>query len=181
MGNILKIMRRILLVLYYVVFSKLPSSYYPLGKYFNALRKYTIRYIFPLGSGSKIQSNVYFGSGENIQIGSNCQINENVRLNRVKIGDHVMVAPGVTILGRMHKYSETNIPMIVQGDVETRQTVIEEDVWIGTNVIVMPGIKISKGVIIGAGAVVTRDCQKYGIYVGVPAKLIKFRKSIKTS
>jgi maltose O-acetyltransferase len=174
-------MRSIILVLYYMVFSKLPSSYYPLGKYFNALRKYSLRNILPIGRGSKIQSNVYFGNGENIQIGSNCQLNENVKLNNVKIGDHVMIAPGVTVLGRMHKYSRTDIPMIVQGNRETKQTVIKDDVWIGTNAIIMPGIKISEGVIIGAGAVVTRDCQKYGVYVGAPAKLIKNRKSMVSS
>ena len=46
---------------------------------------------------------------------------------------------------------------------------------IGTNAIIMPGVKIANGVIIGAGAVVTKDCKKNGIYGGVPSKLIKKR------
>ena len=53
--------------------------------------------------------------------------------------------------------------------------IIEDDVWIGRNAIVMPGIKIGKGSIIGAGSVVTRNVESFSVVGGVPAKLIKKR------
>ena len=60
---------------------------------------------------------------------------------------------------------------------EYKQVIIENDVWIGANVVVMPGVKICNGAIIGAGSVVTKDIPPYAIAVGVPAKIIKFRFS----
>jgi maltose O-acetyltransferase len=116
------------------------------------------------------------GKGENIEIGNYCQVNENVQLSNVRLGNYVMIAPGVTILGRMHQHSDTTIPMVLQGEIDTAQTIIEDDVWIGTNAIIMPGLTIQKGCIIAAGAVVTKNCQSYGIYGGVPATLLKIRK-----
>ena len=163
------------LLLYYSFAKYLPSSFYPGGNFFNKIRIRLLKNIFPIGINCKIQNNVHFGKGTDIEIGNNCQINSNVQLNNVKINDYVMIAPGVTILGRMHDFSTKNIPMILQGERIVKQTVIEKDVWIGTNVIIMPGIKLAKGCIIGAGGVVTKDTQPYGIYGGIPAKLIKMR------
>ncbi len=57
--------------------------------------------------------------------------------------------------------------------------VIEDDVWIGYRATILSGVKIGKGAIVGAGAVVTKDLEPYGIYGGVPAKLIKYRFSEK--
>ena len=53
--------------------------------------------------------------------------------------------------------------------------VIEHDVYIGENVIIMPGVRIASGTVIGTGAVVTKNTEPYGVYVGVPARLIKKR------
>lgn len=55
--------------------------------------------------------------------------------------------------------------------------VVEDDVWIGYRATILSGVKIGKGAIVGAGAVVTKDLEPYGIYGGVPAKLIKYRFS----
>lgn len=53
---------------------------------------------------------------------------------------------------------------------------IDNDVWIGTRAIIMPGVHIGTGAIIGAGAVVTKDVPDYAVIAGVPARIIKFRK-----
>ncbi len=58
---------------------------------------------------------------------------------------------------------------------DNREVVIGNDVWIGANVIILPGVKIGNGAIIAAGAVVTKDVEPYAIVGGVPAKLIKYR------
>ena len=56
-------------------------------------------------------------------------------------------------------------------------TVVGNDVWIGTNAVIMPGITVGNGVIIGAGAVVTKDVPDYAVVGGIPAKIIKFRNA----
>tara|TARA_S200000501_G_scaffold186500_1_gene175346 strand:+ start:172 stop:681 length:510 start_codon:yes stop_codon:yes gene_type:complete len=168
-------MKKISLLLYYLFFKNLPSSYFPLGKIFNFLRLLCLRVILPVGKKTKVQTNVYIGNGSNIQIGDYCQINENVKLNNVSIGDYVMIAPGVTILGKSHKFEDINTPMVFQGEAFSSKTVIGDDVWIGTNAVIMPGVKINNGVIIGAGAIVTKSCDVFGVYGGVPASLIKKR------
>ena len=52
---------------------------------------------------------------------------------------------------------------------------IGDDVWIGTNVIILPGVNIGSHCIIGAGAVVTKDVPDYAVVGGVPAKVIRYR------
>ena len=56
-----------------------------------------------------------------------------------------------------------------------KQSIIGNDVWIGTNAILFPGIKIGNGAIIGAGAVVNKDVPDYAIVAGIPAKIIRYR------
>jgi maltose O-acetyltransferase len=58
----------------------------------------------------------------------------------------------------------------------TRPVVIEDDVWIGTRVIILPGVHVGTGSVIGAGSVVTHDVEPYSIVGGNPAKLIRYRK-----
>jgi acetyltransferase-like isoleucine patch superfamily enzyme len=52
---------------------------------------------------------------------------------------------------------------------------IEEDVWIGANCVILPGVTIGRGAVIGAGSVVTKSVPAYSIYVGNPAKLMRMR------
>ena len=106
-----------------------------------------------VGKECRIMRNVYIGSGKNISIGDHCRINENVRLNNVKIGNHVMIARDTVILGKTHVVSNLNIPMEKQGNLESKTTIIENDVWLGIRSVVLPGLTISKGSIIGAGGV----------------------------
>ncbi len=171
-------MRKIFLLLYYGMIQHLPSSFFPMGSIFNRIRTLCLRRLIKIGNNTKIQSSVYIGNGIGIEIGNNCQINENVKLDNVFISDYVMIAPGVTILGKMHNYSDMLKPMVLQGETAVDQTIIESNVWIATNAIIMPGLKISSGCIIGAGAVLTKNTIPNGIYVGVPAKFIKFRNEV---
>lgn len=169
-------MKKIKLLFYYLFFSKLPNSWWPGGKIFNRLRVNCVKSIVPVGKNTKIQRSVYIGSGNNIVIGNNCQVNELVRLDNVNIGNNVMIARECIILGKMHESTDIHTPMNEQGIKDVKKTCIEDDVWLGLRVVVMPGIHIRKGTIIAAGAVVTKDTEAYGIYGGVPAKLIKQRK-----
>ena len=96
--------------------------------------------------------------------------------NDVHIGDHVMMGPECHIYTRNHKISRTDIPIREQGYDEVNPVYIEDDVWIGARVIILPGIRIGKGSVIGAGAVVTKDIVPYSVVGGVPARVIKNRE-----
>ncbi|MDT7833449.1 acyltransferase [Flavobacteriaceae bacterium S356] len=169
-------MKKLFLMIYYAIASKLPNISFPMGKFFNRFRVFTLRRVIRIGNNCRVMRNVYIGSGKNIEIGNFCRINEQTRLSNVKIGNHVMVARETIFLGMSHRHDSTDIPMERQGTEVMQQSIIEDDVWIGARVVVMPGVHIKKGCIIASSAVVTKDTEEYGVYGGVPAKLIKKRK-----
>ena len=86
-----------------------------------------------------------------------------------------MMAPNVYIFSVNHEFGRTDLPMCKQGCTKSKQTIIEDDVWIGRNVMMTPGHTILKGSIIGAGCVLTKDFPEYSIVGGSPSKLIKSR------
>lgn len=119
-----------------------------------------------------------FGTGTGISIGDNSGLGIRCRVRGpLCIGNDVMMGPDVVILRGGHGYKEINIPMNQQPVPEAQQTQIGNDVWIGTRVIIMPGVKIGNGVIIGAGVVVTKNVPDYAIVGGVPAKIISYRNN----
>ncbi|NER18911.1 acyltransferase [Spongiivirga citrea] len=133
---------------------------------------------FTIGDFSIIEcTGVLRGVGEGLTIGNNVGINHHCFIGvrgEIVIGDNVIFGPRVTVLSENHNFNLTDVPIKEQG--ETRyKTVIEDDVWIGANVIIMPGVTIKSGSIVGSGAVVTKDTQKDSVVVGVPAKIVKKR------
>lgn len=164
------------LLFYYAIANKLPSSFFPLGRFFNFLRTFLLKQILKVGKGCVIEPHVNIGKGQDIVIGNMCQINERVYIQSGIIGNYVLIAPNTTLLGRFHNFEILDIPMALQGINKDIPPVIEDDVWIGRNVVVMPGVRIGKGSIVGANAVVTKDVAPFSIVGGVPAKLIRKRK-----
>ncbi|NEQ84957.1 MAG: maltose O-acetyltransferase [Moorea sp. SIO2I5] len=71
-----------------------------------------------------------------------------------------------------------DIPMMEQGVYSKGPVVIGDDVWLGAGAIVLDGVRIGKGCIIGAGAVVTKDLPDYAVAIGVPARVIRMRQQI---
>ena len=88
----------------------------------------------------------------------------------VNIGSHVNLAQGVTVSALNHNFSETGKRIDEQG-ITTRQIVIEDDVWIGTNATVLAGVRIGSHSVIAAGAVVTHDIPPHSLAAGVPAQV----------
>ncbi len=165
----------IALFFYYTIANKLPSSFFPLGNFFNSFRTFLLKRMLTLGKGCTVQPYVNFGKGSNISVGNMCQINERVYIQSGIIGNYVLIAPNTSILGKFHGYDNVDIPMALQGTTKEVPPVIEDDVWIGRNVVIMPGVIIGKGSIIGSNAVVTKNIEPYSIAGGVPAKLIRKR------
>lgn len=88
-----------------------------------------------------------------------------------------MMAPECVILTRNHAFDRTDIPMGEQGVQQEKPVIIGNDVWLGQRVIILPGVHIGNGVIVGAGAVVTKDVPDYAVVAGNPARIIKYRKT----
>ncbi len=173
-------MRKLWLLFYYIIAKNLPDSYLPVvGPIANKIRIATCRHIFAkTGKVSVIQKGVHFGTGEFIEIGDYSGIGKNSLIpNNTIIGNYVMVGQDLFIVANNHNFSNTEIPMALQDPPEHEQTVIEDDVWIGTRVVIMPGKRIGKGSVIGAGSVLTKNTGEYEIWAGVPARFIRSRKS----
>lgn len=111
--------------------------------------------------------------GENIYIGDKSFINFNVSmidLGKIKIGNRVLIGPGTGLFTAIHP---TDPEIRATGIEKGVDITIEDDVWIGGNATILPGVTIGKGSIIGAGSVVTKDIPKMTIAVGNPAKIIR--------
>lgn len=124
-----------------------------------------------------IQPNVFFSHCHNISCGKNFVVNSNSYfhgIGGIEIGDYVLIGPNVVISSGMHEYAKSRSPVALQKIVPKKIT-LEDGVWIGANVVVMPGVKIREGTIVGAGSVVTKSTEPYSVVAGVPAKKIKSR------
>ncbi len=108
-----------------------------------------------------------------IVIGEYCSFNRSgiVWGGGVTIGNKVRIGPRVMITTTNHVFSDRDRPIMEQG-VDCGEVAIEDDVWIGANVTILPGVTIGKGAVVGAGAVVTKDVVPYTVVAGVPAKVI---------
>lgn len=115
-----------------------------------------------------------------IKIGNNVSVNSNVRIDaavkgKIIIGDNVLIGPNVVIRSSNHECRNKGTAIARQGH-RPGEIIIEDDVWIGANSVILPDVKIGKGAIIAAGAVVTGSVNAYEIVGGVPARFIKNRE-----
>lgn len=109
--------------------------------------------------------------GSHVGIGDFCTINTDV-----EIGNHVLIGSNVGLLAR-----DAHSPYVIgktiydapRGDMY--RIIIEDDVWIGFGAIILSGVRISRGSIIGAGALVTRDVAPYSIVLGSPSSAVRHR------
>jgi acetyltransferase-like isoleucine patch superfamily enzyme len=110
-----------------------------------------------------------------ILIGENCLIGEYTVIRGqggVTIGDRVYTSPMTQIVAVNHVFQDPHLPFIEQG-ITAEGIVIEDDVWLGASAIITDGVRIGKGAIVAAGAVVTDDVPPHTVVAGVPAKVIK--------
>ncbi|BDU75913.1 acyltransferase [Mesoterricola sediminis] len=165
-------------MLYYAFARHLPGSARAYAFGAGALRRFLARFLLDgVGAGANIEHGADFGSGRGIRVGKRSGIGVNCRVGGpLDIGDDVMMAPGVVILTQNHRFDDLTVPMLDQGYVGGGAVVIEDDVWIGTNAIILPGRRLGRGSIIAAGAVVTKDVPPYAIVGGNPARLLRSRK-----
>ena len=129
---------------------------------------------FSLGKRSVIESFCCINNAVgDVIIGDDTRIGiHNTIIGPVTIGNHVNLAQGITVTALNHNFKDTSLRIDEQG-FSTKPIVIEDDVWIGANAVILPGVTIGKHVVVAAGAVVTKDVPDNTIVGGVPAKEIK--------
>ena len=111
------------------------------------------------------------------EIGKFSSIAYGARINAVNHPTFIRIAQHrFTYRGKQYDFSEENDPTITELRKQNK-VIIGNDVWIGHNAIIMPGVHIGNGAVIGSGAVVTHDVAPYSVVVGVPARPIKKRFS----
>lgn len=114
-----------------------------------------------------------------IRVGKNCFFGEYTCIRGqggVTIGDGVYTGTQVQIAAVNHVYSDPD-KMIKDQGITAEGITIEDDVWLGSNVVVVDGVTIGKGCVVGAGAVVTKNLPPYSVAVGMPARVIKNRQN----
>lgn len=118
-----------------------------------------------------------------ISIGNNCCIREGAHItaiNNIEIGNNLLTGTNILISDNSHGISQReslDIPPYKRELFSKGKIVIEDNVWIGNNVCILGNVRIGKGAIIGANAVVTHDVPPYSIAVGIPAHSIKISKT----
>jgi len=123
--------------------------------------------------GYQIAGHSQINIEDNVWIGRNCVISGNGGLI-IKRG--TIVSHNVEIWTQNHKYEGEDLMTIPYDKCFVNKEVkICENVWIGSRVIIVPGVTIGEGSVIGAGAVVTKDVPPCGVMGGNPAKLLKYR------
>ncbi|EWH08497.1 acetyltransferase [Catenovulum agarivorans DS-2] len=127
-----------------------------------------------IGKNTKIWDQVQIDFPSKLSVGRNTSINRGAVINAgggVEIGNDVLIGPNVTIYSQNHLFKDKSLTINSQG-YEYGPVTIEDDVWIASNVTILPGVKIAKGAVVGAGSVVTKSVPAYQVVVGNPAKKI---------
>ena len=126
-----------------------------------------------VGAGARIEPPLLASYGSHVHVGDDFFANVGLTLvddAEIHIGDRVMIAPHVTISTAGHPIHPELRPGRNQFSLPIR---IGDDVWIGANVAILPGITIGDGSIIGAGSVVTRDVPPMVVALGVPCRPVR--------
>lgn len=150
-------------------FFVLGYKYITIGQNFSAGKDFRIE-CWDNYAGEKYTPSIVIG--DNVSIGYRCHIGA---INGITIKDSVLIGSNVLIMDHSHgKWGETiNLSPIKRPLYSKGKIVIEENVWIGDNVAILPNVKIGKGSIVGANAVVINDIPNYSLAVGNPAKIVK--------
>jgi acetyltransferase-like isoleucine patch superfamily enzyme len=129
---------------------------------------------FSLGRRSVVESYACINNavgdvviGDHTRIGLHCTV-----IGPVTIGSHVNLAQGITVTALNHNFEDAGLRIDEQG-VSTKAVTIGDDVWIGTNAVILPGVNVGSHCVIAAGAVVTKDVPDHSLVAGVPAKVVK--------
>ena len=139
---------------------------------FDGIRS-VVKKLLGRSDGAFINPPFYCDYGKNIEAGKHLFVNYNCTIldvAKVKIGDNCLLAPNVAIYTAGHPvHPDTRASMYEYG----KEVTIGDNVWIGGNAVICPGVHIGNNVVIGAGSVVTKDIPDWAIAAGNPCKVIR--------
>ena len=122
----------------------------------------------------------HVGGEGSIRIGNKSYINTGTVLysgNGINIGNNVLIGPNCSLTPVNHEFNEKSVPICKQGFKKSKGgIIIEDDVWIGANVVILDGTIIRKGSIIGANSLVNSEIEEYSINYGTPCKIVRYRQ-----
>lgn len=129
---------------------------------------------FSLGNYSVVESYSCINNAVgDVIIGDHTRVGlHNTVIGPVTIGSHVNLAQGITVTALNHNFAEKGLRIDEQG-ISTNPVTIGNDIWIGANAVILPGVTIGDHSVVAAGAVVTKDVPPHTLVAGVPAKIIK--------
>jgi maltose O-acetyltransferase len=146
------------------------------GRIGMALRRiFLVKAFAHCGENPEIDEGFVVFNPQELSVGDNFICNIHCTINAggvVKIGNDVMIGPDVKIWSVNHRFDNLTIPIREQ-DYNYAEVNIDNDVWIGANVFVAPGVSIGKRSVIGACTVVTKSVPPFSLVVGNPGEVIK--------
>ncbi len=173
-------MRWLCLIFYYSLLRYFPSNSFfvrPIAIISAKLRYYCCKHIFKhCGKDVGIERLASFGSGKNLIIGDRSNLGINCKVpSDIIIGNDVMMGPNFRCFTSNHKFERTDIPMNKQGTTPHEQLQIGSDVWIGYDVLLLPGGYIADGCVVAARSIVTKRLPEYSVVGGV-SKVLSIRR-----
>jgi acetyltransferase-like isoleucine patch superfamily enzyme len=141
-------------------------------------RRLAQRKLAHFGADSAVRPYTYLVETQHIEIGERVVIRPHTMLMadadaRIIIGDDVLMGAGVHIYVNNHRFDRTDLTIAEQGYYPSEDVVVEDDVWIGANAVLLPGVRIGRHSVVAACSVVTRSVEPYSVYGGNPARKIR--------
>jgi acetyltransferase-like isoleucine patch superfamily enzyme len=151
----------------------------PRFRLFNLIKSYYLRVVWSAKIGHRVvfYSGVWIFTGRKLVVGSDVDFAKDVLVTTdggVSIGDRVLIGYRTQILSSNHRVPPLPRKIFEAGHVK-KEVKISNDVWIGANCVILPGVEIGEGAVVAAGSVVTKNVPPFTFVGGVPAKVIKPR------
>ena len=171
-------MKRILLLIYYMFLQRIPMQPMP-GYHVGYKLRYMVvrRLLRKCGKDVIVKDHCYFGNGVRLTVGDRSQMGSHARFNGdITIGNDVLMGPDVVMMATSHEFSCLNVPINQQGSKQEEPIVIGNDCWIGTRVIILPGVTYWKPMYSSCRSSCNAFFSRQKYIGGVPARLLKTRE-----
>jgi acetyltransferase-like isoleucine patch superfamily enzyme len=137
-----------------------------------------------IGHGTYITAHTHNRVKSTLNVGEGTVINEynNIRASGavISIGRYCQISQFCSLISTNHSIDTDELMIKAAWDSQRHSITLGDDVWMGANSVVLPGVTVGKGAVIAAGSVVSKDVPEYAVVGGVPAKLIRHRHISKT-